>query len=77
METKNKTTVDKFEEGNRDKTDLIGGEDSNSVDSPVYVVGIGASAGGLEPLEGLFDLLPSDTGMAYIVVQHLSPDLKA
>ena len=77
MESKNKTTLDKFEEGNRDNTDLIGGEDSDSVDSPVYVVGIGASAGGLEPLEALFDLLPADTGMAFIVVQHLSPDFKS
>jgi two-component system CheB/CheR fusion protein len=37
------------------------------------VVGIGASAGGLEPLEKLFELMPADSGMAFIVVQHLSP----
>ena len=77
MESKNKTTVDKFEEDNRESTELIGGEEKDSVDSPVYVVGIGASAGGLEPLEILFDNLPVDTGMAYIVVQHLSPDFKS
>ena len=77
MESKNKSAVDKFEECNRENTDLIGGEESDSVDSPVYVVGIGASAGGLEPLELLFDLLPPDTGMAFIVVQHLSPDFKS
>ena len=77
MESKNKTTVDKFEEDNRENTDLIGGEEKDSVDSPVYVVGIGASAGGLEPLEVLFDNLPVDTGMAFIVVQHLSPDFKS
>ena len=56
---------------------LIGGERQDSVDSPVYVIGIGASAGGLEPLETLFDNLPVDTGMAFIVVQHLSPDFKS
>ncbi len=39
-----------------------------------FVVGIGASAGGLEALERLFQKMPADTGMGYIVVQHLSPD---
>jgi two-component system CheB/CheR fusion protein len=37
------------------------------------VVGIGASAGGLEALYTLFDALPSDTGMAFILIQHLDP----
>jgi two-component system, chemotaxis family, CheB/CheR fusion protein len=44
---------------------------------PNFVVGIGASAGGLEALESLFGLLPADTGMAFVVVQHLSPDFKS
>jgi two-component system CheB/CheR fusion protein len=42
-----------------------------------YVVGIGASAGGLDALERLFGALPSDTGAAFVVVQHLSPDHKS
>ena len=37
------------------------------------VVGIGASAGGLEACQHLFDALPADTGMAFILVQHLDP----
>ncbi|HJV65342.1 MAG TPA: CheR family methyltransferase [Geomonas sp.] len=37
------------------------------------VVGIGASAGGLEPLERFFRQLPPDTGMAFVVVQHMEP----
>ncbi|MGE3776120.1 MAG: chemotaxis protein CheB, partial [Pirellulaceae bacterium] len=41
---------------------------------PTYVVGIGASAGGLEALERFFHSMPADTGMAFVVVQHLSPD---
>jgi two-component system CheB/CheR fusion protein len=41
------------------------------------VVGIGASAGGLESLERLFTHLPADTGMAFIVLQHLSPDFRS
>ncbi|MFE8604901.1 chemotaxis protein CheB [Archangium violaceum] len=38
------------------------------------VVGIGASAGGLPALQTLLESLPSDTGMAFVIVQHLSPD---
>ena len=41
------------------------------------VVAIGASAGGLEAMMELLKHLPSDTGMAYIYVQHLSPDHKS
>ena len=41
------------------------------------VVGIGASAGGLESLERLFSEIPVDTGMAFVVLQHLSPDFKS
>ncbi|WP_243438696.1 chemotaxis protein CheB [Fundidesulfovibrio soli] len=41
---------------------------------PTYIVGIGASAGGLEALESFFDHMPPDCGLAFVVVQHLSPD---
>jgi two-component system CheB/CheR fusion protein len=41
------------------------------------IVGVGASAGGLESLEQLFGAMPPDTGMAFVVVQHLSPDFKS
>jgi two-component system CheB/CheR fusion protein len=44
---------------------------------PSYVVGIGASAGGLEALERLFRAMPVDSGMAFVVIQHLSPDFKS
>jgi two-component system CheB/CheR fusion protein len=46
-------------------------------DLPTRIVGIGASAGGLESLEQLFAELPPDTGMAFVVVQHLSPDFRS
>ncbi len=39
-----------------------------------FVVGIGASAGGLHPLEIFFTNLPNNPGAAFVVVQHLSPD---
>ncbi|MEP7233637.1 MAG: chemotaxis protein CheB, partial [Ginsengibacter sp.] len=38
------------------------------------VVGIGASAGGLEAFKRLIKAIPEKTGMAYILVQHLHPD---
>jgi two-component system CheB/CheR fusion protein len=42
-----------------------------------YVVGIGASAGGLEALETFFASVKPDSGAAFVVVQHLSPDHKS
>lgn len=42
-----------------------------------FVVGIGASAGGLEALENLFKSMPISSGMAFVIVQHLSPDFKS
>ncbi len=41
------------------------------------VVSLGASAGGLEALEKFFDTVPDDSGLAFVVVQHLSPDFKS
>ncbi len=42
-----------------------------------YIVGIGASAGGLEALQKLLMALPANTGFPYLIVQHLSPDYKS
>ena len=42
-----------------------------------FIVGIGASAGGLEALKSFLDNLPSDSGMAFIIVQHLDPNHKS
>src|SRR5512133_2530561 len=50
-------------------------EDGPSPEFPV--VGIGASAGGLEAFEQFFTGLPPDTGMAFVLVQHLSPPHKS
>lgn len=38
------------------------------------VVGIGASAGGLEAMTQLLEHLPPDTGMAFVLIQHLDPE---
>jgi two-component system CheB/CheR fusion protein len=42
-----------------------------------FIVGIGASAGGLKPLEQFIEQIPSNTDIAYIIVQHLDPTQKA
>jgi len=41
------------------------------------VVGIGASAGGLDAFRELLEHLPADSGMAFVIVQHLSRDQKS
>ena len=42
-----------------------------------FIVGIGASAGGLEALSQLFPNLPKYLGLSYVVVQHLSPTYRS
>ena len=43
----------------------------------VRIVGVGASAGGLEALEKFLAQVPAASGLAYVVVQHLDPTQKA
>ncbi|WPR75198.1 chemotaxis protein CheB [Algoriphagus sp. NG3] len=42
----------------------------------LYIIGIGASAGGMEALHMLFDHTPED-GVAYVIIQHISADHKS
>jgi two-component system CheB/CheR fusion protein len=42
-----------------------------------HYVGIGASAGGLEAIQAFFKTMPLDSGLTFIVIQHLSPDYKS
>jgi len=46
-------------------------------DDKPYIVGIGASAGGLDAIEKLFNHMPDNPGMAFVIIQHLSPDYKS
>ncbi len=51
-------------------------KDKTSTGSPIVkfpVVGIGASAGGLEALEQFFQNVPEGSGLAFVVIQHLDP----
>lgn len=43
----------------------------------IRLVGIGASAGGLDALEAFFDGVPPESGLSFVVVQHLSPDFES
>lgn len=62
--------VEDLLKGNLDTEDVPDGE---KTDQPI-VVGLGASAGGLEALSAFFDVMPPDTGLTFAVVTHLSPD---
>ena len=48
-----------------------------SASQRVRIVALGASAGGLEPLEQFFAQVPIPSGLAYLVVQHMDPTHKA
>jgi len=52
--------------------DNLNSSDTSSVQFPV--VGIGASAGGLDAVKDFLQALPPKSGMAYVFIQHLSPN---
>lgn len=56
--------------------DVSGAENAENEVSPP-IVGIGASAGGLEALEQFVANVPVTSGLAYVVVQHLDPGKKS
>jgi len=60
--------------GDADTTGIVSEPLSSTTESPSHVVGIGASAGGLPALQAIFEGIPADTGAAFVVVQHLSPN---
>ena len=41
---------------------------------PIFIVGIGGSAGALNAYKGLLDAMPHDTGMAFVIISHMNPD---
>ena len=43
------------------------------MDAPFPIVGVGASAGGVEALEALFRGMPANPGVAFVIVTHLAP----
>ena len=61
----------------KNKYTLVSNNHRDKNTSDLYVVGIGASAGGLEALEGFFVNCEPHRKFAYVVIQHLSPDYKS
>ncbi|MBE9077549.1 PAS domain-containing protein [Romeria aff. gracilis LEGE 07310] len=55
-------------------TDQTSEQQTQGSNEPFPIVGIGSSAGGLEPTSQLLSHLPVDMGMAFVVIQHLAPD---
>src|SRR5688572_30235735 len=43
----------------------------------LFIVAIGASAGGLEAIHEFFDNMPSNGNFSFVIIQHLSPDYKS
>ena len=73
-----KSQAEKVHPQDPDPGGITGGsfEDDPSprqTDKPFPIVGIGASAGGLEAFTQVLHALPRDTGMAFVLVQHLAP----
>src|SRR5262245_29993942 len=60
-------------ENQRGKKTVSKAASKKSQPSGFPIVGVGASAGGLEALERFLSHMPSDTGMAFILVTHLAP----
>ncbi len=59
------------------KRNAAAGPTPESASECPHIVGLGASAGGLEALQQFFKHMPFDSGMAFVVIQHLSPDYKS
>ena len=51
--------------------------EKNSLTKPLHIVGIGASAGGLKALQQFFSQMQPENGIAFVIIQHLSPDYKS
>ena len=54
-----------------------GSKTAEQSSSGLWIVGIGASAGGLEAFEQFLTNMPPDTNMAFVIVQHLDPNRKS
>ncbi|MBC8873605.1 MAG: PAS domain S-box protein [Planctomycetes bacterium] len=55
--------------------EVVQDPDVNEAGKPGFaVVGIGASAGGLDAFKQFFAAMPADTGMAFVLIQHLDPN---
>jgi two-component system CheB/CheR fusion protein len=63
-----------MEKSTSQKPASANGSANKTTDEKFLVVGIGASAGGVQALKNFFANVPADSGAAYVVILHLSPD---
>ena len=54
-----------------------GAEKRRDPNEPAAVVGLGASAGGMAPLQQFFGDMKPESGLAFVVVMHLSPEYES
>ncbi len=66
-----------FSDSQLDLSEVVYEDALEQSDRRFPIVGIGASAGGLEAFTQLLSHLPNDTGMAFVLIQHLSPHHKS
>ena len=59
-----------------ESSDTLSNNTSTPQGNKFPIVGLGASAGGLEALEQFFENVPANCGMAFVVIQHLDPHRK-
>lgn len=69
----NVSNDDELSESSTNTDDVLAELDEPSGGASFSIVGVGASAGGLEAFTQLLRALPADTGMAFVLVQHLAP----
>lgn len=62
---------------NSTENEIIVGKRNILETSKQVIVALGASAGGLEALQDFFKAMPVNNGLAFVVIQHLSPDYKS
>ncbi len=68
------TGVDQTKPDQRESEDETSAQPGASSDSSLSIVGLGASAGGLGALQRFFKHTPAQSGLAFAVVMHLSPE---
>lgn len=76
MKKQTNSQIKNPENTSANSTDSMNNSNVPSKAEQFPIVGIGASAGGLEALEQFFANVPVDCGIAFVVVQHLDPDHK-
>lgn len=59
------------------RTEVAARQDGGSRSQKLPIVGIGVSAGGLEAIRTFFGKMPTDTGMAFVMIPHLDPGHKS